>query len=708
MSRAYRRFRDLPIRRKLRLINLVTTGVAALLIVLVLIGIEHVSYRRSLLDEARLQAAKISEYSLAALSSNDERGAAESLAALKLSPGIWEAALYNGAGIRLAVYQQGGRADAEGGRWPQSPEGEGYRFTWDRLELFHAVRLQDKTVGTLYVSSGLGRLYARMLWYAGAVCVAMLVATVVMLVLVERLQRTITGPLTQIAALMREVSLTKDYSKRLDINRLDELGELAYGFNAMLEQIEQRDVDLELELGERRRAEERLDYLAHYDTITHLPNRHYFNDKLRLAIPQALGSGRPLGLMFVDLDNFKIVNDTLGHTVGDGLLSAVAARLREALRHGDTICRVGGDEFAVILESLAAREDTGRVAQKLISLLTSPFEVDGHEIYVTASVGLSVCPDDGTEGDILLRHADTAMYYAKEKGKNTWQYFTGDMKDRALKRMRLETALRHALERNEFVLHYQPQYDLMTRRILGVEALLRWQHPELGMVSPAEFIPVAEESGLIVPIGAWVLHAACAQAKDWENRGVSLPVSVNISGRQFREEDFVDRVRAAMEEAGLPARLLTLELTESILMDDSAATLDRLRSVVDAGLRLSIDDFGTGYSSMSYLKRFPLTELKIDRSFVRDLTEDNDDAAITEGIIGMARGLKLEVVAEGVETAAQAEFLRARGVKSVQGYYFSRPLPTVAMTALLRENRREQCETGETGPEQANAAAGGR
>jgi diguanylate cyclase len=472
---------------------------------------------------------------------------------------------------------------------------------------------------------------------------------------------------------------------------LDEIGSLARDFNTMLTQIEIRDRELAHELAERCRAEERLDRLAHFDTVTSLPNRYYFNERLNDAVSRATRFGDPVGLLFLDLDNFKIVNDTLGHHVGDELLRRVAVRLEKALRSGDMICRIGGDEFAVILPNVADHEQAARVATKCLEAVADPFDIEGNEVYVTVSIGISVCPRDTTDAADLLKQADTAMYHAKARGRNAYQLFLPEMRGKAQKRLILETSLRRAIEREEFLLHYQPQVDLASGKVVAVEALVRWQHPDLGLVSPLEFIPIAEETGLIVPVGDGVLRTACAQARAWLDGSVGpLRMAVNLSGRQFREDGLVEQVLAILRETGLPPDLLELEITESTLMDAGPTTIERLHQLRAAGVHLAIDDFGTGYSSMNYLKRFPVGMLKVDRSFVCELPGDADDAAITQAIIAMARSLNIGVTAEGVETQAQADFLAQAGCTLTQGFLFAHPLPAddVALLIMKRNGAR--------------------
>jgi len=422
-----------------------------------------------------------------------------------------------------------------------------------------------------------------------------------------------------------------------------------------------------------KQSQQQLEYLANYDALTGLGNRNLFYTRLKVGIEKAARHRRQLAVIFVDLDNFKMINDTLGHDVGDVLLSEVARRIKTCVRQEDVVCRLGGDEFTVYVEDFSEPQALVGTAQRLTQVIGEPYHTSGHDIFVTASVGISVYPNDGQTMSELLKNADTAMYKAKEQGKNGFQFFREDMNARAFERLVFVSGLRRALDRGEFRLVYQPQIDLSERRVRAAECLLRWSHPDMGDVSPGSFIPVAEETGLVVPIGEWAIREACRQLKEWGGRGVRL--NVNISARQFRQPELVDFVRDSLQASGLGPETLGVELTESALIDDpdnAAATLRRLK---DMGLTISMDDFGTGYSSLSYLKRFPIDSLKIDRAFVRDIAIDPDDAAIVTAIITMAQSLKLDVVAEGVETEEQVAFLRARGCNAAQGYYFSKPLP---------------------------------
>ncbi|HYC42483.1 MAG TPA: EAL domain-containing protein [Noviherbaspirillum sp.] len=605
--------------RWMDLANLATAGAALLVASALLILFQFFSLRGDLLEDMQVQARIVSESSSAALLFNDSKASNETLAVLEASPSIEAAGLFTGQRKLLASYRRDGVGQIE----TPSPMliTQGHRFSFNHLEVARRVEVDGRAIGLAVIRANLDQLYARLVGYAGLTLAIAMGSLAVAYLLVARMRRAVKS------------------------------------------------------------AEAHLDYLAHIDSVTGLPNRHAFNEYLAAALDKVNQFGGGVGLLLLDLDNFKIVNDTLGHHSGDSLLRLVARRLMECLRGGDVICRIGGDEFAVILESSAA---TG-AAEKILDVLAAPFDVDIHEIYVTASVGISIYPDDAPDLETLTRNADTAMYQAKGRGKNAFEQFHPELDKRVQKRLSLETNLRKALEREELLLYYQPQVNLRDGKLVGLEALLRWKHPELGLVSPTEFIPVAEDSGLIVPIGRWVLRTACRQVAAWRDAGLgSIPVSVNLSARQTRDPHLVHDIIGALRDVGIPPSQLELEITESVLMDNVHANVELLNRLQTEGIRLSIDDFGTGYSSMAYLKRFPIDQVKIDRTFVRDIPGDGDDEAITTAIIAMAHSLGLSVVAEGVETEAQLDFLRNAGCDIMQGFYFAEPRPPEQVAAFLK------------------------
>ncbi|MFH1214983.1 MAG: EAL domain-containing protein [Pseudomonadota bacterium] len=445
-------------------------------------------------------------------------------------------------------------------------------------------------------------------------------------------------------------------------------------------------------------AEEKIRFLAHYDSLTGLPNRQLFLEYVSQALFAAQRDKGKVALVYLDLDRFKRINDTLGHSAGDKLLKEIANCLGDSVRSSDiiakasfvkkpgvTLSRLGGDEFTILLTGLAEEEHAARVAQRILELLSHPVMIAGQEVYVSGSIGISIYPSDGDDVDTLLRNADVAMYHAKESGRNTFQFFSEQMNHRAMERLNIETALKKGLERNELILYYQPQLDLRTGKLAGLEALVRWLHPEMGLVPPGMFIPIAEESGLIIPIGEWVIHEACRQVRQWQDEGLCpIRMAVNISSLQFKQQSLIPVVQQALQQSGIEARFLELELTESSIMQNVDQVNDTLVQLKEIGVSLSVDDFGTGYSSMSYLKRFPLDALKIDRSFVMDITTDPNDAAIIKAIIALAHSLGLKTVAEGVETREQLDFLRMEKCDEIQGFHISRPVHAADLEEFLK------------------------
>ena len=435
------------------------------------------------------------------------------------------------------------------------------------------------------------------------------------------------------------------------------------------------------------RAAEQIEHLAYYDALTALPNRQLFIDRLTLALVQAHRDEKKLAVLFLDLDRFKVINDSLGHSVGDELLRAIASRVHQAVREGDTLARLGGDEFTLLLPGVHNAAGAARIAEKLLETVRAPFQLQDREVYVTTSIGVGIYPDDGANAEALIRSADSAMYRAKEQGRDQFQLYAPAMNAEAAERMGLEHGLRKALAQDQLVVHYQPIIELATGQIRGTEALLRWRHPDLGLVPPKDFIELAEMTRLLTPMGPWVLREACGQTRAWQRRTrFYLSVAVNLSARQFLEPDLVEQVKMALKETGLDGRFLELEITEGVAMHSVDATMRTLTELKALGVRISIDDFGTGYSSLAYLKRFPIDTLKIDQSFVQDIGSDADDSAIAAAVIAMAHGLGLRVVAEGVERAEHLDFLRRHRCDDVQGYYFSRPLAAEEFESLvLRE-----------------------
>jgi len=452
--------------------------------------------------------------------------------------------------------------------------------------------------------------------------------------------------------------------------------------------LSERSLKMSSILGHHKEAEQNLAQVTNYDVLTGLPNRFLFLDRLGHAISRSAHSHRMVAVMLLDIDNFKNINDTLGHSHGDLLLQDIADRLRRCVQEDDTLSRIGGDEFAIVLEGVSEIEEIVLSAQKIVDIFSLPFAPSSQEIYVTPSMGITIYPMDGHDSDSLLKNADAAMYSAKEYGRNHFRFYTPDMNALAIERFAMEGALRRAMEREEFTLHYQPQVDIKSGRLIGVEALLRWNHPERGLVPPNEFIPLLEDNNLIIPVGEWVLRTACAQCRAWEDAGLPpLRMAVNLSVRQFSQDNLVEMIDSILQETGISPKLLELELTEGLLMENTSKASMILGQIKSRGVLVAIDDFGTGYSSLSYLKRFPIDRLKIDRSFVRDIITDSNDAAIAVAIISLGRSLGLGVIAEGVENADQLEFLGVQKCDEYQGCYFSHPVPAEEIVRLFKPEK---------------------
>ncbi|NRR31531.1 EAL domain-containing protein [Oxalobacteraceae bacterium] len=614
--------------------NLFGAGAALAVASLLLLLFQFMALRSTLLEDLQVQARIIGDNSSAALLFSDQRAGNEILAGLALSPAVLGAALVAPNGHTLSLFER--RPGSPSLQQPISQEwkqlaGQGvvaaprYRYSLLHLDVLEPVNANGGAIGTVLLRATLLPLYQRLASFAAFTLAVAIGSFALAWLMVARMRRAV------------------------------------------------------------RRAEDHLHFLAHVDPITALPNRNAFNARLATALARE----PQVGLLLLDLDNFKVVNDTLGHNCGDDLLLMVAQRLLATLGSGDVVCRIGGDEFVVIVPPGQDDPRLDRIAAKVLTALAEPFQLEHHLLYVSASIGMSLFPDHAPDAEALIRCADTAMYYAKSQGKNGYECFVPAMEQRALKRMQLEANLRLALENDELSLHYQPQIDVLSGRMTGMEVLTRWTSATLGHVSPAEFIPVAEESGVIVPLGHWVLQTTCRQAALWRAAGLLdgiERIAVNLSACQTRDCDLMSDLEAILAETGLPPSLLELEITEGVLMDNVQANLKLMECIRAAGIQLSIDDFGTGYSSMAYLKRFPIDQLKIDRSFVKDVP--GEGTPIATAIIAMAHSLNLSVVAEGVETIEQVEFLRKAGCDLMQGYYFARPMPPEQLESLLREQRQ--------------------
>ncbi len=580
----------------------------------------------SRVDDAIVQAKMVAANSNAALMFEDAVAGKEILASLKASPNVESAALYSSKGKLLAVFQRS--TEAEISTTTETLKENGYEWHLTHLDVHEAVKKGDRVVGSVVVNQSLNRFYRQLLSYIGIILAVSVGALYVVDIFLSRMKVAVST------------------------------------------------------------AESHLDYLAHTDSVTALPNRRAFLKELNWALRSAQEKSTQVGLIMIDLDDFKNVNDISGHQAGDEVLRIVSRRFQEILGHNDILCRIGGDEFVVILRGIGkASGNFEEIAEKLLQQLALPIRYQEHEYFVTASAGGSVYPVDAQDVHELMRKADTAMYAAKQSGKNTYASFCQEMDEKTQRRMQLERLLRQAIKREELTLVYQPQVEGLTGRIVGVEALLRWRNKEIGDISPGEFIPIAEDSGLIIEIGKWVLQTACEQMKAWHDAGhESLHVSVNLSPRQFKAPSLISDIRTVIEQANIPPSHLILEITEGNMMENITANIDMLLKIQHMGVGISVDDFGTGYSSLAYLKRFPIQNLKIDRSFVQDVPGEGE--GLVNAIISMAKSLGLSVVAEGVETKEQLLFLLQNGCQIFQGFYFSRPLPPESLKQLLSKGIR--------------------
>lgn len=701
-------FGDLPLQRRLVLVMMLTSCAALLFASAAFVTNDIVNLRRSIGEDLTTLTRIIGASSTAAVTFGDRVSAEETLETLENQPHILAAAIYFRDGELLAEYF---RAELGEASLPP-PMSEDSLMFWDNyVDIYRGIYLDGERIGTIFMRSDVQKLNSRLLWYLLVVAVVLAFSLLLAFLVSKGFQRLITDPIVRLAGTARRISVEKNYALRASAEGQDEIRDLIDGFNEMLDEIQRRDVELKrhrerleemvarrtaelqqanLELAEAKdRAESaarRLAHQAYHDALTGLPNRVLLNDRLSVALAHAERNQSLLALLFLDVDQFKLINDTLGHASGDTLLCMIAERLQECVRSEDTIARLGGDEFMILLPYIQHAEDAAEVAHKITEALNRPLVVEGQELHLTISIGISIYPDDGGDVETLMRNADASMYRAKESGRNQYMFYRPDMAVASYRRLALESQLRRVVERDELRLFFQPQVMASDSGIIGAEALLRWENPDMGMLGPDQFIPLAEEIGVIEAIGEWVMLTACQHAQRWQAAGYEgFRVSVNLSARQFQRDYMQTMVQAVLDETGLPSGSLELEITESLSMQNVHATIETLNALHAMGVQIAIDDFGTGYSSLSYLKKFPIHTVKIDRSFVQDIPEDRDDAALASAIIAMAHSLGLRVVAEGVETDDQLRFFRAQACDLLQGYLFGRPVPASEFAQLLAE-----------------------
>jgi len=705
-----KKFRDISIRHKLTLIIVVISSVSLLLASIAFITTDRINTRESLGNNLRTMAEIIAANSAAALLFGDTLAAEENLGFLKAQQHIEAAVIFGLDGSEFVNYR---KASA---RYIDLPEPDfetnNILFRDNYVALFSNITHEGETIGAVYIRADLDSMHQHLVWFLGIVCSVLLTSLLVTLMLSARMQRIITDPLLRLSAIARQISTEKNYSLRVVGEGKDELGNLVVDFNKMLDEIQLRDdelmehrVQLEDRVTQRTRELEesnnqlsqskkqaetvakRMEYHAHHDDLTGLPNRALLNDRINKELAHARRQKSMMALLFLDLDRFKVINDSLGHAIGDQLLRVISRRLKNCVREEDTIARLGGDEFMILLPRITSSSDAGRVGRKVTDALVEPVSCNGHELHITTSIGISIYPFDSTNVETLIKNADISMYRAKELGRNKVVYYTAEMNAGSRKQLALETNLRKALDRGELQLHYQPKINIAKDTIVGVEALLRWNHPSMGSISPAEFIPVAEDSGLIIPIGEWVLKTAFKQLREWHDAGHDeLTMAVNLSSAQLSRSGIEASINEAISDAGIDPCMAELEITENVAMQDiesAIATLDKLKCT---GINIAMDDFGTGYSSLSYLRRLPIDIVKIDQSFVRDIPDSKEATLIAQAIIAMAQSLKLSLIVEGIETVKQLNYFRQQGCEVMQGFLFSRPVAAEELLEILNSH----------------------
>jgi diguanylate cyclase (GGDEF)-like protein len=652
---------------KMMLMALLASSLALGTLTAAFLVFDYISSRS--LTQGRLStlANIVGQNSAAALDFQDPHAANEVLQALRAEPTVVSACLYDSSGRQFAQYQRQPRTYA----CPTDSKVLNQASS-DYSVVVRPVLRNRELVGTLFLKSDFQDFESRWRYLLQLAAALLILALLVAGLSGSILQRRISKPLSELTHAMNEVTVQQDFAARVSVSGNDEIAQLGVGFNTMLSELERRDL-------EKREAQEKLKYQAVTDELTGLPNRRLLADRLSQALAVARRERHILALLYLDLDGFKLVNDSLGHTVGDVLLGQVSGRLRSRARQSDTLARLGGDEFTVVLTHLRKKEEAGTVAQSLLDVLAAPFIIEGHEITIGASIGISCFPADAVDGVNLLQQADNAMYAAKRQGRNRAIYFTPELGSSARERLNLENQLRSAISRCEIAVHYQPEFELATHRVVRFEALARWTHPTLGTIPPAKFIPIAEETGMIIPLGLYVMARACAEAVTWQKLSpVPIQVAVNVSSIQFARDNFVEEVAEVLRRTGLNPGLLQIELTESVMLSGADRVADTMRRLRALGVSLAIDDFGTGYSCLSYLPKLPFDALKIDRSFVQELESRPGIEAMVHSLVTLAHNLGMRVIVEGVETSAQLELIRKFGSNEVQGFLLGRPTPDPA------------------------------
>ncbi len=698
---------NLSIRRKLTLVIMLISTVSLLMASAAFIISDRLHTEKTVGNSLLIMADMIAANSTAAILFRDPVAAVETLGFLDSQDNIQAGVIYDNNHEPFASYY---KEDITIELPEPAGQTRNVMFWDDYVEVFAGIDYAGERIGIIYLRSDTQVINDRLALFFGIVVIVLLASLLVAFALNERMQYIITAPLLRLSAIARQISTERNYSLRVAEDSKDELGTLTRDFNTMLDEIEMRDKKLkqnqeelegrvvqrtrELEKANRELASAkqeaesvamRMQHQAQHDALTGLPNRSLLNDRIQIELSHARREQTTLAILFLDLDRFKIINDSLGHATGDQLLCVVARRLKRCLREGDTVARLGGDEFMILLPRINTVADAGHIGNKIIDELARPVSCNGHQLHITTSVGISIYPFDGSDANTLVKHADISMYRAKELGRNKAVYFTSGMNAGSRKQLVLETNLRKALEKNEFRLCYQPKVDISSNRIVGVEALLRWDSPGIGFISPREFIPIAEESGLIVPIGEWVLHQALAQLKEWHMAGYDdMTIAINLSAAQLSKPGFENILERALQESGINPACTELEITEHAAMKNIETATITLNKLKKMGVGIAMDDFGTGYSSLSYLRRLPIDTVKLDRSFVHEIPDNNGDVLIAQAIIAMTNSLNMGLVVEGIDNERQLEFFRQQGCRLVQGFLFSKPVGADKILAMLQ------------------------
>ena len=669
-------YNALSVGKKLKFIGLASALIAGTIVISMLFAFQYISEKKSTVKESTVFANILAGNIAQSITSGDVLAISNTLASVEYNNKIHQTFALDNSWKLLGAFHKGNDFVRQRKIIPLIKE---YKNLWHDGYFYSVVPiLDDETqIGHLVVVASLDDFYTRMMQYVFVIIFIFLIAIWITAKFRESLQKSILEPIATLDAITTEIIKTKNLEHDIPIFNSDEIGELAKNFKYMLSELNEYHHEL-------NRQKNAFSYQANYDSLTNLPNRALFNDRLKQSIYKSSRYSEKFALFFIDLDKFKDINDTFGHEYGDKLLIKVAARLNSILREGDTLARLGGDEFIVIMNNLKEFHSASVLAQKIIDILEVPLEVEGEELFISCSVGISLYPQDSRDERELLKFADIAMYRSKSDGRATYHFYVEEMTKEVLLRAKMQSRIRKALEEREFIVYYQPQYNIKTDKIVGLEALVRWQDPEKGLILPGKFIPFAEELGMVVAINRQVMHKTMLQAKAWHNEGLYFGrLSINISIEQIEDKNFIGLVQSLLYNTKCSPNWITLELTEGQIMKDPKTAIAILEQLNSLGILIAIDDFGTGYSSLSYLKHLPISELKIDRSFIMDIPEDEDDMAIVDSIIAISKSLKLNLVAEGVETEEQKEFLISKECYIVQGYLYARPMPAEEVSKLL-------------------------